>query len=96
MWLLQRDRLLKFEAKADEGVFLGYSSISKTFRVFNISRKTIEETIPATFDEDSFIHDRIDHPSSILNELTYSPSDPIHDFLPNDTELIVRAYCSQC
>nr|KAJ0219318.1 hypothetical protein LSAT_V11C300121810 [Lactuca sativa] len=84
--LNQKDQHSKFEAKANEGVFLGYSSVSKAFRVFNISRKTIEETTHVTFEEDSIIFDRISHPSSILNELTFIPSDPIPDLLPNDTK----------
>nr|KAJ0187750.1 hypothetical protein LSAT_V11C900484110 [Lactuca sativa] len=84
----------KFEAKFDEGVFLGYSSVSKAFRLFNLSRQIVEETIHVTFDEDSFIHDQVDHPSSILNELTYSPSDPfpkllsVDPIVPNVDQLI--------
>ena len=70
-------------------MFLGYSSVSKAFEVFNISRQNVEEKTHVTFDEDSFIHDRVDHPSSIMNELTYSPSEPIPYFLPNDTEFVV-------
>lgn len=30
-----KDNLGKFDAKSDEGVFLGYSSSSKTYRVYN-------------------------------------------------------------
>nr|KAJ0218442.1 hypothetical protein LSAT_V11C300132070 [Lactuca sativa] len=85
--LNQIDQCSKFEAKAYEGVFLGYSSISKALSVFNLSRQTVEETAHATFDEDSFIHDWIDHPSYILNELTHSPLYSIPKFLPNDTEV---------
>nr|KAJ0186693.1 hypothetical protein LSAT_V11C900480380 [Lactuca sativa] len=48
--LNQRDQRSKFEAKADEGIFLGYSSVSKDFRVFDLSRQTIEETVHVTFD----------------------------------------------
>ncbi|GJS74317.1 retrovirus-related pol polyprotein from transposon TNT 1-94 [Tanacetum coccineum] len=41
----------KFDAKADDGYFLGYSFNSKAFRVFNIRRQQIEETYHVTFDE---------------------------------------------
>ena len=51
----QRDQRSKFEAKDDECVFLGYSSVYKPFRVFNISRQIVEETAHVTFNEDSFI-----------------------------------------
>ena len=70
--LNQRHHRSKFEANVYEGVFLGYSSVSKAFGVLNISRQIIEETVHVTFDEDSFICDQVDHPSSILNELTFS------------------------
>ena len=43
--LNNKDNLGKFDPKADEGIFLGYSSISKSFWVFNKRRQTIEETI---------------------------------------------------
>nr|KAJ0214569.1 hypothetical protein LSAT_V11C400182580 [Lactuca sativa] len=60
--------------------------VSKAFRVFNLSRKIVEETTKVTFDEDFLFHDRVDHPSSILNELTYSPSDLDPEYLPNDVQ----------
>lgn len=71
-------------------MFLGYSSVSKAFKVFNFSRETVEETDHVTFDEDSFIHDRIDHPPSILSEFTLSPSDHFPEFLPNVTDHVVH------
>ncbi|GJX60539.1 retrovirus-related pol polyprotein from transposon TNT 1-94 [Tanacetum coccineum] len=46
-----KDHLGKFHAKADDGYFLGYSSVSKAFRVYNTIRQQIEETYHVTFDE---------------------------------------------
>ncbi|GJV83525.1 retrovirus-related pol polyprotein from transposon TNT 1-94 [Tanacetum coccineum] len=46
-----KDHLVKFDAKADDGYFLGYSFNSKAFRVFNGRRQQIEETCHVTFDE---------------------------------------------
>ncbi|GJX25837.1 retrovirus-related pol polyprotein from transposon TNT 1-94 [Tanacetum coccineum] len=46
-----KDHLGKFDAKADDGNFLGYSSVSKAFRVYNTRRQQIEETYHVTFDE---------------------------------------------
>ncbi|GKC41768.1 retrovirus-related pol polyprotein from transposon TNT 1-94 [Tanacetum coccineum] len=45
------DHLGKFDAKANDGYFLGYSSVSKAFRVYNTRRQQIEETYHVTFDE---------------------------------------------
>ncbi|KAJ9565966.1 hypothetical protein OSB04_001932 [Centaurea solstitialis] len=49
--LNNKDNLGKFDSKSDDGIFLGYSAISKTYRVFNKRRQTIEETIHVRFDE---------------------------------------------
>ncbi|KAJ9566213.1 hypothetical protein OSB04_002179 [Centaurea solstitialis] len=46
-----RDALGKFDAKADDGFLVGYSTISKACHVFNKRRQTIEETIHVKFDE---------------------------------------------
>ncbi|GKE69286.1 hypothetical protein Tco_1527358, partial [Tanacetum coccineum] len=45
------DHLGKFDAKADDGYFLGCPFNSKAFRVFNTRRQQIEETYHVTFDE---------------------------------------------
>nr|GEX05414.1 hypothetical protein [Tanacetum cinerariifolium] len=42
----------KFDEKADDGFFLGYSLVAKAFRVFNIRRQEMEETFHVTFSED--------------------------------------------
>nr|GEW58148.1 hypothetical protein [Tanacetum cinerariifolium] len=43
------DNLGKFEAKGDEGYFLGYSMSSKAFRVFNKRTKRAEENLHVDF-----------------------------------------------
>ncbi|GJS16147.1 retrovirus-related pol polyprotein from transposon TNT 1-94 [Tanacetum coccineum] len=47
-----RDHLGKFDKKADDGFFLGYSPVAKAFRVFNIRRQEMEEIVHVTFSED--------------------------------------------
>ena len=49
----EKDNLGKFDAKADEGIFLGYSTSSKAYRIFNKSSLIIEESIHVVFDESS-------------------------------------------
>ncbi|GJQ90523.1 retrovirus-related pol polyprotein from transposon TNT 1-94 [Tanacetum coccineum] len=46
-----KDHLGKFDAKADDGYFLGYSFVSKAFRVFNTRRQQVEETYHVIFNE---------------------------------------------
>ncbi|GKB31153.1 retrovirus-related pol polyprotein from transposon TNT 1-94 [Tanacetum coccineum] len=47
---IHKDHLGKFDAKADDGYFLGCSFVSKAFRVFN-TRQQVEETYHVKFDE---------------------------------------------
>nr|GEY84252.1 retrovirus-related Pol polyprotein from transposon TNT 1-94 [Tanacetum cinerariifolium] len=39
------DHLEKFDKKANDGLFSGYSLVAKAFRVFNIRRQEMEETV---------------------------------------------------
>ncbi|GKE68844.1 retrovirus-related pol polyprotein from transposon TNT 1-94, partial [Tanacetum coccineum] len=47
-----KDHLGKFDEKTDDRFFLGYSPVAKAFRVFNIRRQEMEETVHLTFSED--------------------------------------------
>nr|GEW60026.1 retrovirus-related Pol polyprotein from transposon TNT 1-94 [Tanacetum cinerariifolium] len=49
--VFSKDRLRKFDAKVNDGYFLGYSFNFKAFRVFNTRRQQIEETYHVTFNE---------------------------------------------
>ena len=53
-----KDNLNKFDAKSVEGIFLGHSSHSKAYRVFNKSTNTIEESMHVSFYEsvDQSVH----------------------------------------
>ncbi|KAJ9561789.1 hypothetical protein OSB04_006949 [Centaurea solstitialis] len=85
--LNNKDNLGKFDSKSDDGIFLGYSSISKTYRVFNKRRQTIEETIHVKFDESgpTFPHP---HDNSEINQWADSffqvPDILIADSSPQD------------
>ncbi|GKD33821.1 ribonuclease H-like domain-containing protein, partial [Tanacetum coccineum] len=45
------DHLGKFDRKADEGFFVGYSTNSKAFRVFNSRTRIVEENMHVPFSE---------------------------------------------
>ncbi|KAJ9545264.1 hypothetical protein OSB04_024971 [Centaurea solstitialis] len=85
--LNNKDNLGKFDSKSDDGIFLGYSSISKTYRVFNKRRQAIEETIHVKFDESgpTFPHS---HENSEINQWADSffqvPEPPIIDPTPQN------------
>ncbi|GKD81996.1 ribonuclease H-like domain-containing protein [Tanacetum coccineum] len=47
------DHLGKFDGKADEGFFVGYSANSKAFRVFNSRTRIVEENLHVQFSENT-------------------------------------------
>ncbi|GJZ19430.1 ribonuclease H-like domain-containing protein, partial [Tanacetum coccineum] len=47
------DHLGKFNDKADEGFFVGYSTNNKAFRVFNSRTRIVEENLHVKFSEDT-------------------------------------------
>ena len=66
-----KDNLGKFDAKSDEGIFLGYSLHSKAYRIYNKRTMTIEESIHVSFDESNAILPRKD----FLDDISYSLED---------------------
>nr|GEV79274.1 hypothetical protein [Tanacetum cinerariifolium] len=55
LWHGRLDNLGKFEAKGDEGYFIGYSMSSKAFMVFNKRTKRVEENLHVDFLENKAI-----------------------------------------
>ncbi|GJT30816.1 retrovirus-related pol polyprotein from transposon TNT 1-94 [Tanacetum coccineum] len=81
-----KDHLGKFDAKADDGYFLGYSFVSKAFRVFNTRRQQVEETYHVTFDENSDVSYYIISHGRSLTELTQENHVP-EVIAPNEPEI---------
>ncbi|GJR45209.1 retrovirus-related pol polyprotein from transposon TNT 1-94 [Tanacetum coccineum] len=81
-----KDHLGKFDAKANDRYFLGYSFNSKAFRVFNTRRKQIEETYHVTFDESM---EAIRFTNTLVDEIgiddssRYPPDDYHHEDDPS-------------
>ena len=51
--LKDRENVGKFDPRSKEGIFLGYSSTSKAYRVYNKRTKKVMETINVVIDEAS-------------------------------------------
>ena len=49
--LNDRENLKKFDAKSDEGIFLGYSTTSRAYKVFNKRTKTVMKSINVEIDD---------------------------------------------
>jgi transposase InsO family protein len=50
-FILKKGWLDKFESRSSDGIFLGYASHSRAFRVFNLDTNQVMETWVVTFDE---------------------------------------------
>nr|GEU70655.1 retrovirus-related Pol polyprotein from transposon TNT 1-94 [Tanacetum cinerariifolium] len=76
-----KDHLGKFDTKAYDGYFLGYSSVLKVFRVYNTRRQQIEETYHVTFNESMeairFTNTLVDE-IGIDNSFRYPPDEFLH------------------
>ena len=46
-----KDNISKFDAKADDCIFIGYSSHSHAYRIYNKRTMTVEESVHVVFDE---------------------------------------------
>ena len=67
--LRDREHLTKFNSRSDEGIFLGYSLVSKAYRVFHIKNFVVMESINVVVDDagtsNNFSNDE--------NGMTFSP-----------------------
>jgi hypothetical protein len=85
--LNDRDNLGKFDAKSDEDIFLGYSSNSKAYRVFNKRTMVVDESMHVVFDEANPFYIKnncddepnpLDNKASKSNEIELSEKDKEH------------------
>ena len=51
--LKDRENVGKFDSRSDEGIFLGYSSTSKAYRVYNKRTMKVMEIVNVVIDESS-------------------------------------------
>nr|GEX65293.1 retrovirus-related Pol polyprotein from transposon TNT 1-94 [Tanacetum cinerariifolium]GEX65832.1 retrovirus-related Pol polyprotein from transposon TNT 1-94 [Tanacetum cinerariifolium] len=80
------DHLGKFDAKADDGYFIGYSFVFKAFKVFDTRRQKIKETYYVTFDESMeairFTNTSVDE-IGIVDLTRYLPDDFLYEDDPS-------------
>nr|GEY08502.1 retrovirus-related Pol polyprotein from transposon TNT 1-94 [Tanacetum cinerariifolium] len=81
------NHLRKFDKKADDGFFLGYSLVAKAFRVFNIRRQEMEETFHFTFSEDDEAISQTSTEGDAINfnEVNSFPNDEFNKPRTSDT-----------
>ncbi|GJU28744.1 putative ribonuclease H-like domain-containing protein [Tanacetum coccineum] len=72
------DHLGKFDGKADEGFFVGYSLNSKAFRVFNSRTRIVEENLHIRFSENT--------PNVVHSLMVLQPVDPSYSQDPKSSQ----------
>ena len=86
-----KDNQGEFDARSDEGIFLGYSITSKSYRVFNKKTLVVEESIHVTFDESNHksLDRNIEDDENLLEDKTIDSNDQISqiDNSENNEEL---------
>jgi hypothetical protein len=58
-FILKKDKLDKFESRSSDGIFSGYASHSRSFRVLNLDTNIVMETCEVTFDETQPCHSSV-------------------------------------
>ena len=86
-----KDNLSKFDSKYDFGIFLGYSSTSKAYRVFNKRTLVVEETMHIEFDERDICSKDVSSDAGLvedMKELTITPKedDQVKETTPAPSE----------
>ena len=91
--LNQKDDLGKFDSKSDVGIFLGYSSSSKSYRVYNRRTLVVEESMHIVFDETNpFSSEKVvicDDDDAVPNPQTNGNSSPLAASKPPQDEMQV-------
>ncbi|KAK0587530.1 hypothetical protein LWI29_024466 [Acer saccharum] len=88
--LNDRDHLGKFDAKSDVGLFLGYAINSRAYRVFNLTTKTIMESINVKIDDLSMLNlcddNGVNEPKENMLNDTKTPIDVTSSVSSQDDE----------
>ena len=83
-----KDNLEKFDAKSDEGIFLGYSTQSKAYKVLNKRTNRVEESMHVIFYEGiaEELNNPIEHPPKPLEDLQSDEDNNTNKSNPQEIE----------
>ena len=60
-----RENLEKFDAKSDKGFFLGYSTSSRAYRVYNLRTKTMMESTNVEINDEQYLETHAEEARSV-------------------------------
>ena len=79
-----KDNLGKFDSKSNVGIFLGYSTTSKAYRVFNKRTLVVEESMHVIFDESNTLCEERKLDDDDIVVLEPSPNEQIANEIASD------------
>jgi len=76
--LNDKENLGKFDSKSDKGIFLGYATNSKGYRIYNLKIQTMEISMHVVFDEfDDLVTNKEDDEDILKNQEVISNTDQV-------------------
>ena len=81
-YILKESKNEKFDTKSDEGIFLGYSTISKSYKCLNANTKKVVESANINFDE----HAKFQDNASIKKPEEYKSVVYFYEGMPDEEE----------
>ena len=79
--LHDRENLEKFDAKSDKGYFLGYSSTSRAYRVYNLRTKTIMESSNVVINDEICSETHSENTSSVQEKTMEVDGSILEDYV---------------
>ena len=73
------ENLKKFDTKSDKGIFLGYSTSSRAYRVYNLKTKTVMKSANVVINDEQCIEDH----SKVIQNIQDKPIE-VEDVLPKE------------
>ena len=73
------ENLKKFDTKSDKGIFLGYSTSSQAYRVYNLKTKTVMKSANVVINDEQCIEDH----SKVIQNIQDKPIE-VEDVLPKE------------
>ena len=73
------ENLKKFDTKSDKGIFLGYSTSSRAYRVYNLKTKTVMKSANVVINDEQCIEDH----SKVIQNIQDKPIE-VENVLPKE------------
>ena len=89
--LRDRENLEKFDAKSDKGYFLGYSSSSRAYKVYNLRTKTVMESSNVVINDELCSETHLENTSPVQEKTMGVDDSLLDDYVGkhNDEELLL-------